>query len=106
MKLSTMIVVALAAFGLQTSHAADLSTRERQSFNSDWRFQKGEAAGTNEEQRTDLDDHEWRQLNLPHDWGIEGPFNQDYPGETGKLPWWGVGWYRKHFTIPAADKGK
>ncbi|HKC64093.1 MAG TPA: beta-galactosidase GalB [Pyrinomonadaceae bacterium] len=53
-----------------------------------------------------FDDTGWRQLNLPHDWGIEGPFNQDYPGETGKLPWWGVAWYRKHFTVPAADKGK
>src|SRR5947209_14823587 len=53
-----------------------------------------------------FDDSGWRQLNLPHDWGIEGPFNQDYPGETGKLPWWGIAWYRKHFTVPAADKGK
>ena len=43
----------------------------------------------------------WRQLNLPHDWGIEGPFKQEYPGDTGKLPWWGVGWYRKHFQVPS-----
>ncbi len=56
--------------------------------------------------RSNFDDSNWRQLNLPHDWGIEGPFNQEYPGETGKLPWWGVGWYRKHFQIPAADKGR
>ena len=48
--------------------------------------------------QVDFDDHAWRKLNLPHDWGIEGPFQQEYPGETGKLPWWGVGWYRKHFT--------
>ncbi|HEX8138087.1 MAG TPA: beta-galactosidase GalB [Pyrinomonadaceae bacterium] len=53
-----------------------------------------------------FDDRGWRQLSLPHDWGIEGPFNQDYPGETGKLPWWGVGWYRKHFTVPATDKNR
>jgi beta-galactosidase len=53
-----------------------------------------------------FDDSAWRKLDLPHDWGIEGPFNQDYPGETGKLPWWGVAWYRKHFTLPAADAGK
>ena len=26
--------------------------------------------------------------------------------ETGKLPWWGVGWYRKHFTLPAGDAGR
>lgn len=53
-----------------------------------------------------FDDHGWRQLDLPHDWGIEGPFNQDYPGETGKLPWWGVGWYRKHFNIAPQESGR
>lgn len=52
-----------------------------------------------------FDDSGWRLLNLPHDWGIEGPFKQEYPGNTGKLPWWGVGWYRKHFQIPASDTG-
>src|SRR6266436_408412 len=50
-----------------------------------------------------FDDSRWRKLNLPHDWGIEGPFKQEYPGETGKLPWWGIGWYRKHFTLPPED---
>lgn len=53
-----------------------------------------------------FDDHSWRLLDLPHDWGIEGPFKQEYPGETGKLPWWGVGWYRKHLTVSASEKGK
>jgi len=52
------------------------------------------------------DDSGWRKLSLPHDWGIEGPFRQEYPGETGKLPWWGVAWYRKHFNLPAEDAGK
>jgi beta-galactosidase len=56
--------------------------------------------------RNAFDDRGWRQLTLPHDWGIEGPFKQEYPGETGKLPWWGVGWYRKHFAISPGDKGK
>jgi beta-galactosidase len=54
----------------------------------------------------DLNDSQWRLLNLPHDWGIEGPFKQEYPGETGKLPWWGVAWYRKHLDVPASDNGK
>ncbi|HYG21419.1 MAG TPA: beta-galactosidase GalB [Verrucomicrobiae bacterium] len=54
----------------------------------------------------DYDDSAWRKLNLPHDWGIEGPFKQEHPGETGKLPWWGVAWYRKQFTVPAADRGR
>lgn len=53
----------------------------------------------------DFADQAWRKLDVPHDWGIEGPFRLELAGETGKLPWRGIGWYRKHFTIPAADKG-
>src|SRR5262249_2484370 len=28
------------------------------------------------------------------------------PGHSAKLPWKGVGWYRKSFTLPTADAGK
>ena len=52
------------------------------------------------------DDNAWRTLDLPHDWGIEGPFRQDLPGDTGKLPFATPGWYRKHFTLPAEDAGR
>ena len=51
-------------------------------------------------------DTNWRSLDLPHDWGIEGPFDQAISGETGKLPWAGVGWYRKHFIAPRLDGGQ
>ncbi len=53
-----------------------------------------------------FDDGPWQKLTLPHDWGIGGPFKQEYPGDTGKLPWWGVGWYRKHFDLPLSDTGR
>ncbi len=53
-----------------------------------------------------FDDKGWRPLTLPHDWGIEGPFKQEYSGGTGKLPYWGVAWYRKHFTLPASEQGR
>jgi len=53
-----------------------------------------------------FNDSQWRLLNLPHDWGIEGPFKQELPGQTAKLPWSGVAWYRKHLEIPASDQGK
>jgi beta-galactosidase len=52
-----------------------------------------------------FDDAGWQRLDLPHDWAISGPFDQNLPGETGKLPWSGVGWYRKHFHLDAADAG-
>ena len=53
-----------------------------------------------------FDDSAWRTLNLPHDWAIEGDFVKDLAGETGKRPFAGIGWYRKHFTVSNADKGK
>ena len=66
---------------------------------------EGDPGGEISFAQNNFDDGQWRLLNLPHDWGIEGPFKQEYPGETGKLPWWGVGWYRKHLDVPASDQG-
>ena len=51
------------------------------------------------------DDSAWRKLDLPHDWAVEGPFNIKLPGNTGKLPYAGIGWYRKHFSIPSSEAG-
>lgn len=53
-----------------------------------------------------FDDRNWKQLDLPHDWAIEGPFRPDLEGFTGKLPWRGIGWYRKHFKVEKKDEGK
>ena len=49
-------------------------------------------------------DGQWRHLNVPHDWAIEGEFSEKNPSGTGggALPG-GIGWYRKHFTL--ADLG-
>lgn len=52
----------------------------------------------------EFDDRDWRRLDLPHDWGIEGPFKEDLDGYTGKLPWRAIGWYRKHFTVNREDE--
>lgn len=54
----------------------------------------------------DFNDSSWRLLNLPHDWGVEAPFEQALNRDTGKLPFFGVAWYRKHFAAPATAAGK
>ena len=66
----------------------------------------GEPAGAGPYVAPTFDDSTWRSLSIPHDWGIEGDFDQSRPGSTGKLPWEGVGWYRKHFAADAGDAGK
>lgn len=83
------------------------------SFDSGWLFARyGLQAGGNSIpepaglEKVGLDDSKWRKLDLPHDWAIEGPFRIELVGETGKLPYKGIGWYRKHFTVPATDNKK
>ncbi|MBP8302764.1 MAG: DUF4982 domain-containing protein [Phycisphaerae bacterium] len=70
-------------------------------FNEDWRFAKedqGEPA-----RRMDFDDSAWQTVHLPHDWAIAGPFNPSEDGYAGKLPWRGIGSYRKVFTLDRKD---
>jgi beta-galactosidase len=83
---------------------ANSRPQKRASFNQDWRFQLGEVANG---QDADLNDAQWRQLNLPHDWSIEGEFSEKNPAGTGggALPG-GIAWYRKTFTMPAMTRGK
>jgi beta-galactosidase len=73
-------------------------------FNANWRFHLGDVASG---QSPDLDDSKWRVLSLPHDWSIEGKFDEKNPAGIGggALPG-GVGWYRKTFNIPVSNQGK
>ena len=73
------------------------------SFNTGWKFYKG--AASNAENLT-FDDTNWRAQNLPHDWAIEGPFDEKYNARCGGLPFHGTGWYRKQFVISKNVKGK
>jgi beta-galactosidase len=82
----------------------DLAPRQHLLINQAWKFSRGDELGA---ESTAFDDSNWRILNLPHDWSIEGPFSQDAPcgGGGGYLPG-GIGWYRKHFNITAQERGK
>ncbi|MBN2684768.1 MAG: DUF4982 domain-containing protein, partial [Pontiellaceae bacterium] len=77
---------------------------ETASFNNNWRFSKGEQSDS--VTQANFDDRAWQEVRLPHDWAIAGPFDPNAHGFSGKLPWSGVGWYRKTFTLDAADQGK
>ena len=41
----------------------------------------------------------WQAVTVPHDWAIAGPFNPNTKGGSGKLPWCGVGTYRRDFIL-------
>lgn len=63
--------------------------------------------------QTNYDDSGWRQLNLPHDWAVELPFNSTADGGHGYKPLGSpqfgtnnIGWYRRTFTLPSNYSGQ
>lgn len=115
------IGVVFLCFLMFTSPIYSQSEREVINFDFNWLFNRyglqpdgkriDEPRGNNDvnflsPRESAFDDRGWRKLDVPHDWGIEGPFREDLDGYTGKLPWRGIGWYRKHFNIRKTDKDK
>ncbi|AZQ64799.1 DUF4982 domain-containing protein [Flammeovirga pectinis] len=98
---SVLLFLAISTTGFCSTYENEVPLA-RQSFNQDWTFKKGEI-GT--EANKEFDDSSWRKLNLPHDWAIEGPFDEKHDARTGGLPIFGTAWYRKNFSISEAQKG-
>ena len=108
------------------------SGRERLLLDFGWRFHLGHAddpaqdfgwgrqgdtfaksGATVPAARANFDDSSWRKLDLPHDWAIELPFENN-PALTAhgshplgrSFPATSIGWYRRVFDIPASDLGR
>ncbi len=56
-----------------------MSHRESYSLDFGWRFSLGDVDGA---ERDAFDDSSWRGIDLPHDWSIEGPFDEKTPDFT------------------------
>ena len=83
--------IILSAFQLSAQSAG------RENFDNNWKFHLGDLAGA---EQISYSDQKWRELNLPHDWSIEGSFKPDnLSGHQGGLLPGGIGWYRKNFVL-------
>lgn len=93
-------------------------------FDFGWKFISSDVYKAEE---PGFDDSKWRDVNLPHDWSIEGPISKFYtltcvyrsdpaiygsdanregkPELQGFFPV-GIGWYKKKFTLPKDSGGK
>jgi beta-galactosidase len=93
--LSLLVVLLLIAFEADGAE----NPRQQLSMDRDWLFSLENP--TDAESPT-FNDAAWRKLDVPHDWSIEGPFDEKNPagGAGGFLPT-SIGWYRKHFKLPA-----
>ena len=126
-------LAALAQSGQAQTAPAQASVRERLLLDFGWRFHFGHANDSSKDfgfgagrsggfQKTGgflspsnlaYDDSEWTPIDLPHDWAIRLPFQND-PALASKgsyplgrdYPETSVGWYRRVFDVPASDAGR
>ena len=103
--------------------------RERMLLDFGWRFHLGHASDAAQDfgfhgnfSKTGnfgaagaqlFDDADWKPVDLPHDWAVDLPFQND-PALASKgfyplgrsYPATSVGWYRRIFELPASDAGR
>ncbi len=88
----------ISGSGGSAGGVAQASPRDDRLIDDGWLFYQGDASDA---EQSDFDDSGWTALDLPHTWnaldGQDGPSTPYYRG---------VGWYRKHLTVPADASGK
>jgi beta-galactosidase len=106
----------------QNSDQSLPSGRERLSLDRGWLFHEGDipfpvvsghqpsydnakAGSSSGAASPEYDDSSWRQVNLPHDWAVEQPFDKEANISQGYRKR-GMGWYRKYFRLGEGDRGK
>jgi len=106
-----IISIIIAMVWLQISaSAADAkftppdSPRATYNFNPGWKFIREDV--TNAEQ-VSFDDSKWSDVSLPHTWNDVDSYRAliSHPGGDQTI-YLGIGWYRKHFKLPANAEGR
>lgn len=97
-------------------------SRERLSLDSGWLFHLGDipmpeikghgasygnakAGNAPGAAATEFDDSDWRTLDLPHDWAVEGPFDPNANLSQGYRPR-GASWYRRYLRVDESERGR
>jgi len=102
--ISRIQIVIVLIISMSCNQQVDKKEIKKQLFDHNWTFKIGDYP---EAKLPDYKDAEWRKLDIPHDWSIEGKLDQENPmgGAGGYFPA-GVAWYRKSFEVPSDYKGR
>ncbi len=101
MRITSVFLTLLFTLSLFANNNND-KVRINTLFNFDWKFKAGEVRDA---QKPELNDADWRQLNLPHDFQFDQPWDKAGGGARGYKVM-GEGWYRKSFKADSTWKGK
>ncbi len=129
-KLKTLIFIFcfLCVYGYVCSAEAEQAGRERLTMDFGWKFSLGHLSDPDKDfgysvirtktgrangpPHIDFDDHEWDEVDLPHDWAValesarDGMRSHSYKTLGRNYPENSIGWYRKSFEIPQSDLGR
>ena len=71
-------------------------------FNPGWKFFKGDVANA---EQPGFDDSKWADVSAPHTWNDTDTYDEIISHSGGERhEYMGIGWYRKHFKLPANAK--
>ncbi len=122
--LPVLLVAQLPAGLVSAAPAGDAPAvaRERLLLDFGWKFHLGNEWGNGQSlaksgsgigpASVGFGDASWRSVDLPHDWAVELPFDpradagHGFKALGGAFPQNSVAWYRRTFTLPAADAGR
>src|SRR5665213_421837 len=108
--------------GFNSFSYTNSSPREKWLLDFGWKFHLGnewgdainwaKADSSSGPAEKSFSDAAWRTVNLPHDWAVELPFDQNADAGHGfkpigpGFPQNSVAWYRRTFELPKADANK
>lgn len=116
-----IIIFIISSFVFVGCNLIDNNQREDIYLKKGWKFTKNEVKNA---LSPSFDDSSWEDVKIPHDWAINGPFDQTNDayktivtedgekvpkfrlGRTGGLPHIGIGWYRHAFKVPLHKNNK
>jgi beta-galactosidase len=105
-----VILLALASIPGFARIESPAAPRRIVSLDANWRFHPGDITNAI---NPDYNDHDWRRVDVPHDYVVEGAFDPKAQPDVS-VEWYKLhgflpvqpAWYRKAVSIPAAAKGR
>ena len=97
--LTGLIFIILTSAG---SVFAQVGFGRAEQINQNWKFILQD---TENGEQSNLNDGNWKTVDLPHDWSVKQQLSPTLASATGYLPG-GIGWYRKQLFVPKENKGE
>jgi beta-galactosidase len=92
-----------AFYSVAAGFTPPTSPRALYNFNPGWKFFMGDTTGA---EQAAFDDSKWADVSAPHTWNDTDTYDEIISHSGGERhQYTGIGWYRKHFKLPAAAKG-